>query len=195
MRVQLIPPGSTAFKERFEQFRYSVFRLETLQNYGNSGEDPALEAFRAGRPHLVTPGKRNWTAMIRANAHASRTLQRVHVVTEPISDYLRFELTWGYWPNVEAGEDIRIIPIGEGERWPMDLPHRDYWLFDSRELYDMHYDPDGTWLGTEPVTDPARIVEANAVRDAALFHAAPWSEYVGEHPELSRHVKDLVRAS
>lgn len=193
--AELIPPGSPAFRDRFEQFRYSVFRLETLQSYGNSGEDPALEAFQAGHPHLVTPGKQRWTAMIRANAHAGRTLQRVHVVTEPISDYLRFELTWGYGPNVEAGEDIRIIPVAEGDPWPADLPHRDYWLFDARELYDMHYESDGTWLGTEPVTDPDRIVQACTWRDAALFHAVPWSEYVATHPELTRHVEALARAS
>ena len=46
-------------------------------------------------------------------------MQRVHVVTEPLSDYIRFELT-GYAPNVEAGEDVRVISVREGEPWPAD---------------------------------------------------------------------------
>ena len=109
------------------------------------------------------------------------------MVTEPLSDYIRFELT-GYAPNVEAGEDVRIIPVHEGEPWPASLPHHDYWLFDSHELYDQHYDADGLWLGTEAVRDPARIVDACRWRDAALHQAAPWTDYVAGLPEFKQQM-------
>lgn len=173
MPTELIPPGSTAFKDRFRQFRYLVFRLETLQDYASSGEDAALEAFRTGAPTPPPqPNKDAWTAMIRENVAAGRTLQRAHVVTEPITPYMSFELTWAYEPNVAAGEDIRIVPVPDEAPWPSDLPRdTDFWLFDSAYLYAMHYAPDGTWLGTEPVSDPARIVQACEWRDAACITA------------------------
>jgi hypothetical protein len=135
----------------------------------------------------MTPELRQWTQLIRAHAQAGRTMQRVHVVTEPLSDYIRFELT-GYAPNVEAGEDVRVISVREGEPWPADLPHYDYWLFDSHELYDQHYDADGMWLGTEPVGDPERIVDACHWRDAALHQAVPWKDYVAGRPELEQQL-------
>lgn len=187
MTAELIPPGAPEFVDRFHQYRYSVFRLETLQNYGNSGEDGAFAAWRAGRPIPMTPELRTWTQMIRANAQAGRIMQRVHVVTEPLSDYIRFELA-GYAPNVEAGEDIRIIPVHDRGHWPTDVPQHDYWLFDSNELYDQHYDADGWWLGTELIRDPERIVDACRWRDAALHQAMPWKDYVTRRPELAQQM-------
>ncbi|MPZ66106.1 MAG: hypothetical protein GEU83_11525 [Pseudonocardiaceae bacterium] len=187
MTADLIPPGAPEFVDKFVQYRYSVFRLETLQNYGNSGEEEAFVAWRAGQSISVTPELRAWTQMIRANAQAGRIMQRVHVVTEPLSDYIQFELA-GYAPNVEAGEDIRIIPVRERGHWPMDVPQHDYWLFDSHELYDQNYDADGWWLGTERIRDPERIVDACRWRDAALHQAMPWKDYVDGQPVLAQQI-------
>lgn len=189
MTTELIPPGAGEFVDKFYQFRYSVFRLETLQSYGNSGEDADFEAFVAGRPRPANPGHEQWQAMVRANVAAGRIMQRVHVVSEPLSQYLQLELTWGYGPNAAAGEDIGIIAVRAGQAWPTDVPEAtDYWLFDSTELYHQHYDSDGMWLGTELVKDPARIVTACRWRDAALHQAVPWQDYLSDRPELARHV-------
>ncbi len=182
------PPttSATGFDDHFEQARTSIFRLETLQNYGNSGEDPALAAFLAGQPHLITPAKRAWTALVHDRTAAGCVMQRVHVVTEPITDYLRFELTWGYQPNVEAGEDIGIISVTVGQQWPPELPEStDFWLFDLNVLYALRYDQDGAWLATEEVTDPVAIEQAGIWREAALKRAVPWRSYIDLHPPLA----------
>ena len=42
--------------------------------------------------------------MLAANHRAGRVQQRVHVVAEPLTAYLRYELTWQYGPNAAAGE-------------------------------------------------------------------------------------------
>ncbi len=80
--------------------------------------------------------------------------------------------------------DIRIIPV-TGEQWPADVPHRDFWLFDARELYWMRYDSAGTWLGAEYTTDPADIAEACAARDAGLAQTQPWRAFMAERPQLA----------
>lgn len=87
---------SPGFDDYFELAEVDIFRLETLQSYGNSGEDPALAAFEAGEPHLITPSKREWFALVRDRTATGCAMQRVHIVREPITAYLRFELTWGY---------------------------------------------------------------------------------------------------
>src|SRR6266487_3154075 len=169
----LIAPGD--FWRPFRGFAYSAFRLETLQNYAGSGEDEELAAFAAGRPQPPSQDAAEWAAMLRANRDAGKTQQRVHVVVEPLTDYLRYELTWAYEANVAAGEDTRIIPV-TGEPWPPGLPREDYWLFDSSELYHLHYRQDGTWLGAEHIAEPELIVNACRWRDAALHHGISWKD-------------------
>ena len=88
----LIPPEN--FTVQFREFSYTAYRLETLQSYAGSGEDEDLAAFRAGLPEPASPAKDEWTAMIADNHRAGKIQQRVHVVSEPLTDYMRFELTW-----------------------------------------------------------------------------------------------------
>ncbi len=184
--VELIPPGVPEFRALFDRFEHSVFRLETLQTYQGSRERDLLAEFLAGRSRPVDQTKADWVSMIAANVRVGKAVQRVHVVREPLTDYLRFELTWGYELNAETGEDIRLVPIRDA--WPRELPQHDYWLFDAAKLYNMHYDADGTWLGIEHVRDPAMIVEACAWRDAALHLGTPWQSYVRDRPELAERL-------
>ncbi len=173
----------------FGRFRSSVFRFEAQQVYAAPDEEPILGAFLAGRPRPPDPGKEEWAALVRAGRRGGRAFQRVHVVTEPLTDYLRFELTWGYAPNVAAGEDIRVVALAAGEPWPADLPRHDFWLFDAAELYTVHYHPDtGAWLGVEPTPSPGDVARACRWRDAAWHRGTPWGRYVGERPELARHL-------
>ncbi|GAA0934185.1 DUF6879 family protein [Pseudonocardia zijingensis] len=181
------------FDAKFEQFRSSVFRLETLQVYRGSGEDDAIAAFTAGlAAPPADPVQDDWEAMIRAHVRAGRVMRRVHVVTEPVTDYMQFELTWAYAPNAAAGEDIRIVPV-RGADWPAGLPRLDFWLFDDAELFVAHYAPDGTWLGVEPVDDPARVATARRWRDTALQLAMPWRDYIAEWPELAARIPAGIR--
>jgi len=107
-------------------------------------------------------------------------MQRVHVVTEPLSDYLRFEIT-GYRLNVEAGEDVRILPRrATGE---LELPDHDFWLFDGLRVACMRYDGDGAYLGAELVDDAAAVARYCAWRDVALGAAIPYDRYVAGHQE------------
>jgi hypothetical protein len=174
------------FEAPFHRFRRSVFRLETLQVYRGSGEDEAIAAFDAGLAAPPDdPVQTEWEAMIRGHVAAGRMMQRVHVVVEPPSAYMRFELTWAYAPNAAAGEDIRIIPV-TGDEWSAGLPRRlDFWLFDSTDLYIAHYGADGTWLGVEPVDDDTYVRAARAWRDEALQLAQPWRDYIATRPELA----------
>jgi hypothetical protein len=177
------------FKEVFHRFDANVFRFEALQRYTSPDEEVIIAAFRDGRPRPPDPGKEEWTVLVRAAQRDGRTFQRVHVVTEPLTDYMRFELTWGYAPNVTAGEDIRIVSVGPGECWPADLPHYDFWLFDAAALYRTRYHPDGTtWLGVEHLRDPDDVLRACQWRETALDLGVPWERYIENRPELAVHL-------
>jgi Family of unknown function (DUF6879) len=67
-----------------------VFRLETLQSYATyAGEEESVAAFVAGRREPSDPTHDAWVAQIAANVRAGKTVQRVHVVREPLSSDLR----------------------------------------------------------------------------------------------------------
>lgn len=179
----VLRPGSPEFAGLFVEFQHTAYRLETLQAYQETTEAEALGAFLAGRTPEIYPGKRGWMSLVADARAGGKIMQRVHAVVEPLSDYLRYEIGWSYGLNVGAGEDVRVLPAP----WPTGLPERDYWLFDSRVLARMRYEPDGRMTGVEIVSDPAEIVEACYWRDAALHAAIPHADYLDRvRPPLRR---------
>lgn len=167
--------GIEQLRGELAEFRYSLFRLETLQNYSGTSEDDALAEWQHTGDIPLTDELQTWCDRIHHRVAQGCRVQRVHVVTEPLTDYVRFELA-SYAPNVQAGEDVRVIPV-HGDRWPRDVQASDFWLIDARRLWTMHYAPDGEWLGAEPTTDPQRIADACAQRDAAIAQSLSWREY------------------
>jgi hypothetical protein len=173
------------FRGVFDHYAFSVFRLETLQSYAEPDEQAALRAFSTGSSPPPDPGKQEWLAAVRSARRTGRTVQRVHVVQEPLSEYLRYELSWSYSPNVTAGEDIRIVRVPPGKPWPARLRRQDFWLFDASQLYVQHYDRNGTWIGVEHDANPRHVVAACWQREAALYLGVPWLDYVRTQPQLT----------
>lgn len=184
----MLAPGAPEFSGWFHRFRRSCFRLETLQHYGASGEDDSIQAFLAGQLPQPHPGKRRWMELVAGASRDCRVMQRIHVVTEPVNDYMIFEVAWSYAYNVSAGEDVRIVPVPAAAPWPAGIPRQDFWLFDDTDLFTMCYASDGTWLGSEHSTDPAALSAARRARDAGLRGARSWADYVSARPELSQRV-------
>lgn len=165
------------FNRLFSEFRYTAYRLETLQRYDVFYEKNEFERFLAGESRGRFPGISDWINETVAKAvTAGKKIGRVHVVEEPLSDYVRFECAWAYTHTVTAGEDVRIIPVAHGE-WPSELPHYDYWLFDSVHLVAMYYEPDGSFSTAETITDQSRVIKANYWRDLAINNSIPYRDF------------------
>ena len=169
-----------AFGRLFADVQRSWFRLETLQRYDVPYERDDLEQFLRGEPLATAPGP--WQAMIRDHVAAGRALARVHVIEEPLTDYVRYELH-AYSPNVDAGEDVRLIPVRRGV-WPPGLPRHDYWLFDDACLWLMDYDPDGAFEAARLVDDPVTIAHHREWRNAALARSIPLADYAAAHQSV-----------
>ncbi len=162
-----VPAGKVNWRGLFDRSEHTCFRLQTLQWYDEPGEADALEAFLAGQQPEIYPGKKSWLEITRAAAAVGKVMQRVHVVAEPLTEYLRFSLGWSYPLNAAAGEDIRITRAFTA------LPSADYWLFDSRAMARLNYNPAGRLASVELEDDPAAVVQAGYWRDVALHLAVP----------------------
>ena len=78
--------------ELFASVRRSAFRLETLSVYNAPSSAESLAAFRAGRPLPPrNPDTVPWLRMLADSVARGCTWRRVHVVSRPLSEYLRYE--------------------------------------------------------------------------------------------------------
>lgn len=172
------------FAALFANITKSWFRLETLQSYDVADEASQFEAFLAGEVTVPRDDSLNdWADMVGAHVAAGRVLQRVHIVTEPLSDYVKYEIAWGYPFTVAAGEDIRLVVQPAGQ-WPLSLPkNHDFWMFDG-EVWAMAYDVAGRPQYIEHLTDPDEVARHHDWQRTALDLSVPVSDYIAASPEL-----------
>ncbi len=151
MRVTLDDLGAVV--ERAARVEREMFRLETLQAYDVAYEVDAYTVFQARGVVDLTPGR--WQGLVSAHVAAGRSCRRVHVVHEPLSDYLRYELAGPYTRSALAGEQIRLCVVEPGA-WPDGVPDYDFWLFDD-EVWVMDYDQAGRFERLHIDDDPAQV--------------------------------------
>jgi hypothetical protein len=174
-RPNVVAMSPDAFDDCFtELFEHEAFRLELLDRYDSPGTQQRVERFLAGEPD--DPAIRaGWDALIADLARAGKSISRVHVVSEPLTDYLRFELAF-YAGSVAAGEDVRILP--RVRTADMSLPAFDFWLFDDRTAAVMTYDCAGSWQGVQVVTDHKLVSDCRGWREAMIRRAMPLTDYM-----------------
>ena len=162
-------------------FTRHVYRLETLDSYDAPNEREPYAAFLAGQP--VDSGWRaNWRRIAGDITASGRSMARVHVVTEPVSDYMRFMLLHGYPANVEAGEDVRLFARAAAA--VAGLPRLDYWLFDDDLAGVLIYDAAGEVERVEwhaRSDEPGFLDDCCRWREAGLRLGVPLARYVAEH--------------
>jgi hypothetical protein len=153
----------------FESFRRSAFRLETLPEYRVPQDVESLKAFRNGESRPQGRDDRPWLTTVHRAIARGAQMHRVRLVETPLTDYQRFQFSWGYQENTDAGEEISILDYE-----PDGLLRVDFWLFDDRTAVVLEYDDAGRFL---------RAVMAETVepyrqaRDMALKSSVPFREY------------------
>jgi len=160
------------FARYLTEYERSAWRFETQPTYTMPGEQESLSRWRSGesKPEGHNTG---WHETVRAAVSAGKTIGRVRVVQQPLTEYQRYQLEWGIPGNVEAGEDIRILDMTELK---LDLPGHDFWLFDDSLIVDLNFNPDGTLLNVDRRENPD-LGTYHGWKRVALEHAVPFDEY------------------
>lgn len=168
-------------------FKHRAFRLETLDHYDAPNESGPYARFLAGEP--VDPAWREpWKKLVREVRTSGRIMERVKVVSEPVSDYVRFSLLHAAPASVEAGEDVRVLGRSNARHLGDWL---DFWLFDDDLTATMYYDyRSGRVRRVELDRRPKLIARLAEDRDKLLLRATPLAQYVADH-----HITERKRAA
>src|SRR5260370_36240383 len=103
----------TTLAECFDQFTATAWRLETRQEYTGSGDAERLEAFRQHRPRPERSVRTSpWLARMARTTVEGKEWGRCHIITRPLSTYLKMELI-SYQESAVAGEQITIADRGD----------------------------------------------------------------------------------
>lgn len=119
------------FSALFENFERPAFRVEARDRYDVEDEREQFAAFLEGK-HLRprTAESDPWLALIAAGRAAGRLIERVRIVSEPLTEYTRFEFA-AYRDNIAAGEQIRVLPRATLADTDQGWASEDFWILDE----------------------------------------------------------------
>ncbi|WP_371676860.1 DUF6879 family protein [Streptomyces sp. NBC_01276] len=163
-----------AWQAKFRDFQQEAWRLETLPQYLMPQEAEEFAAFKAGARIDPESVSNEYTDRLARQVTEGRSQGRVHIVTRPLSDYLRFEFSQYYAPHALAGEEIRILDVTNRENPLRGI--QDFWLFDRSEVVLMNYYADGRQISREAFEgDVSPFIECQRT---AVSESVPFEEYV-----------------
>jgi hypothetical protein len=173
-----LEPISEVQRDHFlASYRREALHLEMRDVYATDVERDRFGAWVRGEPLdpvAEAAWWRPWVDLMSAGRAAGKTLRRLRIVSEPVTDYIRFE-----WLDaaklVEAGEDVRWLPRRRVST--LLLPGNDFWLFDDETVTFTHLSGNGEVLGHELTTDPAIVRACRMAFEAAWAIAVPHREY------------------
>lgn len=165
-----VPPGDEFAELLRSGFTRSAWRWECQGTYHEPDEREPLQAWRDGRPDFRF--LEGWLAQIRRQRAEGKTFQRVRLLTDPLTEYLRWMSEFTSL-NVEAGEDIRWI--GQRRARELGAPTHDFYLLDDERVAIMQFDSHGV-AGIEVTDEPGTLAGHRRWRDIVWPAAVPHAE-------------------
>ncbi|WSM12008.1 hypothetical protein OHB49_08200 [Streptomyces sp. NBC_01717] len=170
-------PKVPTFAELLADCRRSAVHLEMRDVYGVANEDADFQAWQAGHRYELDDRASWWNDFHQTVADGVArgiSVRRVRVVSEPVSDYIRFEHSCTP-QNLTAGEDIRWLPRRLTSE--LLLPGNDYWLFDDRAVKFGLFTGEGAILGHQMSYATSVVKQCADAFDTAWDRAVPHADY------------------
>ena len=139
--------------------------------------DEAYQAWLAGQadPQASAQQYRSYTDLIVTAVRRGVSVRRARIVSEPVSDYAR----WEHWltepVNIAAGEQVRWLPRRLAST--LAVPGNPYWVFDDRLVRFTIFGGDGEVQGSQYSEDAAVVEACRSAFEAVWQLATPHQEY------------------
>lgn len=138
-------------------------------------DDPGFIAWQQGRFADAAAEYQAWTKLMKQATVRGVVVRRARIVSEPLSDYCRFEYDVTRPVNLAGGEQVRWLPRRHAS--DIALPGNDFWVFDGMYGKFNHFTGEGASAGPEDF-DEARVVKLCADAFEAVWERAiPHEEY------------------
>jgi len=151
----------------------SAVHLEMRDSY--TPDDPDWRDWREGRRFDPAERYREWFDLITETIARGVQVRRARIVSEPVTDYIRFEYDVTAGLNIAAGEQVRWLP----RRTAADLlvPGSDFWIFDESVVVFNHFDGPGNWIGQDRRDDEELAKRHASAFEAIWTRATPHESY------------------
>jgi hypothetical protein len=165
--------------------KQDLLRLQTLARYASISDGEDLERYLRGEAEPNAPHKQAWLDRLASDAEHGRIRRNVHMVEQPLSDYLRYQFEWCYTFNVAAGQDVRVLDISSNPAAVHLAACGDFAVLEGIDVARNNYAPDGEFLGA--VQAPADTAAAlAALAETAWAMAVPFTAWWRDHPQYHR---------
>jgi hypothetical protein len=168
-----VAKSDATFDDLFGRCRQAAVHLEMRDGYAT--DDAVFIDWKAGR--TIEPATRwpGWFSLIRGAVARGVVVRRARIVSEPVTEYIRYEYEVTQGLNIAAGEQVRWLPRRQASA--LTLPGNDFWLFDNSLVQFNHFSGDGEWLGVEATDDPELTARCSSAFEAVWKHATPHADY------------------
>jgi hypothetical protein len=163
---------AAAFEGLFRSARHSAVHLEMRDGYAR---DADFQEWVSGCRFDPAERWQSWFDLMAQTTIRGVEVRRARIVSEPISDYIRFEYDVTSGHNIKSGEQVRWLPRRSASG--LALPGNDYWLFDGETVLFNHFAGDGTMTGEELVTEAKTVALCTVAFEAVWQLATPHEDY------------------
>jgi hypothetical protein len=138
-------------------------------------EDPGYKAWEAGNLDAAIAAYSSSSERMRSAKERGVEIQRVRVVSVPVSSYIVFEHAVTDGVNIAAGELIRWLPRRHAS--DLALPGNDAWVFDDQVVQFGHFAGDGSFLDNEVTEVPDVVKLCSSAFSTAWARAIDHREF------------------
>ncbi len=167
--------ASELWERWFSELRYSWIKVEVLQDYTGEEQSASLEAWLDGDEEralaLLADEDTAWAQLTHAKADQNIQLIRFHIVDEPLTPYLKWEIEVYKRRNILLGGE-KVFLINRKDMPDIVLPSGDFMIFDEARAVINTYDDTGRmthetfYEETDDISHllaPLAVLEANAI--------------------------------
>jgi hypothetical protein len=141
------------FRELFDATERTAVHLEMRDAY--EPDDPVYRDWRAGVAFDPAERWSDWFKQVSAAVTRGVVVRRARIISEPVSEYVRYEHDITGALNIGSGEQVRWLP----RRMASDLalPGNDFWVFDGKVAVFNIFDGNGSWVSEDSTRDPSVV--------------------------------------
>jgi len=166
-----------SFDDLLDGAQRTAVHLEMRDAYGVGNEADDFARWKKTGERDIDPGSPYWgpwVDLIRRTVARGVVVRRARIVSEPVSDYIRYEHA-GTPVNLAAGEQVRWLARRRAS--DIALPGNDFWLIDARLIRWNHFTGDGASGGGETSADPAAAKLCAEAFEAVWARGIPHEDY------------------